>query len=374
MKKIFVLLFALSFGLLLLACNGTTTTEAPTTAAPTTAAPTTAAPTTAAPTTVVPTTEAPTTTIADAELMEMYEGSHTVSAMGSEVVYLYEIHFNSGDYYFMSEFEMGGEEYVYEETGTYSVSGNTITMTPLDETAVTGEVLASGNISIPIKASSMATRGPRELSEVLVERIYVGTHDVSAMGSAVTYVYQMTFAHGNYHFYSEFEMAGTLYNFIEVGTYAVDGTTLTITPDGGEAVTGTIGDGTVTIGVKASAMASRADRTLSATMLNMFYEGTHTVSAMGSDVVYAYTITFQNGNYAFHSEFEMGGTPYTYDEVGTYSVDSEGVITLTPDSETAVTGQVNDDYSITIPIKASSMATRGDQTLTAYMKELIVTE
>jgi hypothetical protein len=295
--------------------------------------------------------------------------------MGSEVVYLYEIHFNSGDYYFMSEFEMGGEEYLYEETGTYSVSGNTITMTPADETAVTGEVLASGNISIPIKASSMATRGPRELTEVLIDRIYVGTHDVSAMGSAVTYVYQMTFAHGNYHFYSEFEMAGTLYNFIEVGTYAVDGTTLTITPDGGEAVTGTIGqDDTISIGIKASAMASRAERQLEATKLNMFYEGTHTVSAMGSDVVYTYTITFQFGEYTFHSEFEMDGTPYTYDEVGTYGVDGEGVITFTPDSETAVTGQVNADYSITLPIKASSMATRGDQTLTAYMKELIVTE
>ncbi len=55
MKKLLLTAFVMFFAVVLVACGGTTTTEAPTTAAPTTAAPTTATPTT------VPTTDAPST-------------------------------------------------------------------------------------------------------------------------------------------------------------------------------------------------------------------------------------------------------------------------------------------------------------------------
>jgi uncharacterized protein YdeI (BOF family) len=60
-KKFLSIFFIALLAIVLVACGGTTTTEAPTTAAPTTEAPTTVAPTTEAPTTQVPTTEAPTT-------------------------------------------------------------------------------------------------------------------------------------------------------------------------------------------------------------------------------------------------------------------------------------------------------------------------
>ena len=68
MKKLLLTAFVMFFAVVLVACGGTTTTQAPTTAAPTTAAPTTVAPTTGAPTTQAPTTEAPTT-----ELVPIYE-------------------------------------------------------------------------------------------------------------------------------------------------------------------------------------------------------------------------------------------------------------------------------------------------------------
>lgn len=347
MKKLFVTLFVFMFGVLLIGCNKTTT-ETPTTLAPTTEA---------------PTTEAPTTAVPDAMLEEMYEGSHTVSAMGSEVVYMYEITFVDGDYYFVSEFEMGGEAYTFEETGTYSVSGNTITMTPEGGEAVEGEYLGDGVISISIKASEMASRSLKELTALEVDRLYVGTHTVSAMGSEVVYVYEMIFAYGIYTFISEFEMGGEVYNYFEIGTYEVDGTEITITPMGEDAVTGTVEDGTLTISVKASAMASRSERELSSTKLGIYYEGTHTVSAMGSEVVYNYTIKFINGEYFFVSNFTMSETDYTYEETGTYAVDGL-IVTLTPAGGEAVTGSINMDWSLTLPIKASEMGSRADRELT----------
>jgi len=57
MKKLLLTAFVMFFAVVLVACGGTTTTEAPTTAAPTTEAPTTGAPTTVGPTTEAPTTE-----------------------------------------------------------------------------------------------------------------------------------------------------------------------------------------------------------------------------------------------------------------------------------------------------------------------------
>lgn len=354
MKKLLVMIAAMALSLGLLACNGTTT-----------AAPTTAAPTTAAPTTVPPTTQAP-----DAVLVEIYEGSHTVSAMGSDVTYLYEIYFQDGTYYFISHFEMGGEEYTYEEEGTYSVSGTTITMTPEGADAVTGEVLVGGNISIPVKASAMGARALREMEAHPLARIYVGTHNVSAMGSDVTYVYQMTFMFGLYTFVSEFVMGEETYNFLEMGTYEVDGDVLTITPLLGDPVVGSINEGTITIGVKASAMGARADRTLNASTLGMYYEGSHTVSAMGSDVTYHYLITFKNGEYTLVSNFVMGEEDYEFVETGTYTVEGS-VVTLTPEGGNAVTGSVHLYFTATLPIKASAMGARADRVVEFTLPEFV---
>lgn len=356
MKKLLLFVFALTLSLVLLACNGTTTAQ------PTTLAPTTAAPTTVAPTTVPPTTAAPTTAV-QLELWSLYEGTHTVSAMGSEVVYVYEMVFQDGNYYFASEFMMGEEYYTFEEYGTYSVAGSVITMTPEGQEAVTGEILVGGTISVPVKASEMGSRAPREMTGIALSRIYTGTHTVSAMGSEVVYVYQMTFAYGLYTFISEFEMGGETYNYFEVGTYEVSGGgNIAITPLLGEAVNGTFTETTLTIGVKASEMGARAERTLTSNKLSLYYEGTHTVSAMGSDVVYSYSVTFMNGTYKMVSNFTMGEEPYTFEETGTYSVEGN-VLTITPEGLDSVSGTINIDYTLTFPLKASSMGARADRVL-----------
>jgi len=352
MKKLVLMLLLFSFGLFLLACSDTTEE---------------------ATTTETVTTEAPTTEVQDAVLADMYEGSHTVSAMGSDVVYLYEIHFTDGDYFFFSSFEMAGESYTYEESGTYDVSAMEITLTPEGEDAVTGQYLEDGQITIPIKASAMASRGEQTLAQVEVSRFYMGSHEVSAMGSTVVYNYQLILAFGDYTFVSEFEMAEETYQFFEYGTYEVDGTELTITPEGGEPVVGSIGDGTITIGIKASAMGSRAEQTLTASPVAMFYEGSHVVSAMGSDVTYHYTIKFMNGSYHFLSTFVMAETTYEYEEMGTYVIDGMD-ITLSMDGEDDIMGEINANYTITIPVKASTMGAREDRTLTIFIPEEVVTE
>lgn len=368
MKRLFFVLLAAAFGMVLVACNETTTV-ATTENQTTTETVTTTEDVT---TTETPTTTQAPTTVMDADLADMYEGSHEVSAMGSTVTYYYFITFSEGVYVFHSNFEMGGESYSFDETGAYAVSGNDLTLTPAEGDPVNGTI-ADGEITISVQASSMASRVEQTLTEVVVERMYVGTHTVSAMGSEVVYQYIMKFAYGMYSFHSEFEMGGEAYSYDESGTYTASGTALAITPEGGSEVTGTIGDGTIEIAVQASAMASRETRTLEASALALHYEGTHTVSAMGSDVIYVYTITFAFGEYSFHSDFEMSGTAYTYDETGTYVV-SDGVITMTPEGESAVTGSVLIDGSIEIPIKASSMASRGLQTLTEVIPVVETTE
>jgi 2',3'-cyclic-nucleotide 2'-phosphodiesterase (5'-nucleotidase family) len=94
--------------------------------------------------------------------------------------------------------------------------------------------------------------------------------------------------------------------------------------------------------------------------LGAAYDGTHTVSAMGSEVVYTYYYEFSEGNYVFNSSFEMGGEPYEYEETGTYSV-TDTSISFTPTEGDPYTGTITDETTISVPIKASSMASRGTE-------------
>ena len=91
------------------------------------------------------------------------------------------------------------------------------------------------------------------------------------------------------------------------------------------------------------------------------YAGTHTVSAMGSEVVYDYNLKFEVGReFSFISNFVMGDEAYTYEETGFYDIEDD-VVTLYLD-DTTVIGNF-DDNSLVIPIKASEMGTREERTL-----------
>ena len=203
--------------------------------------------------------------------------------------------------------------------------------------------------------------------------VYHGTHTVSAMRSDVVYQYHYSFSDGDYSFRSDFEMGGTLYHYLETGTYVVSGNVLSLTPSEGDAYEGTLtSDTEISVPVKASAMASRGDeRTLSESDLPLagVYDGTHTVSAMGSDVVYTYYYDFNDGSYSFKSEFEMGGTEYSYEESGTYVVTDNG-IAFTPTEGEQYTGNISNLTEISVPVKASAMASRSEaKTLTLRQGE-----
>ena len=91
------------------------------------------------------------------------------------------------------------------------------------------------------------------------------------------------------------------------------------------------------------------------------YAGTHTVSAMGSEVVYDYNLKFEVGReFSFVSNFMMGEEAYTYEENGFYDIE-EGVVTLYLESDTII-GNFDED-SLVIPVKASEMGSREERTL-----------
>ncbi|MDP3130357.1 MAG: hypothetical protein Q8N15_03360, partial [Bacillota bacterium] len=276
---------------------------------------------------------------------------------------------DDGSYSFHSIFVMSEVDYWFDEVGTFTVDGNSVTITPEGSDPVVGSIAVDGSLTIGIKASAMGSRTARTLvpSGVEYDQNYVGGHEVSAMGSLVNYHYTLTLGlDGTYAVYSTFIMSEVTYEFEEIGTFTVVGDVITITPDGGEAVAGTINaDGTLAVSIKASAMGARALRTLalSALSYNVAYAGTHTVSAMGSDVVYTYTMTFDLfGNYTFHSEFTMSEVPYTFDETGSYTLEG-AVLTTTPLDGEAVAGTLNADGSVTVSVKASTMGARAMRTL-----------
>lgn len=92
------------------------------------------------------------------------------------------------------------------------------------------------------------------------------------------------------------------------------------------------------------------------------YAGTHTVSAMGTEVVYDYYLKLEEGRqFEFVSSFEMSGEPQEYTESGYY--DMEGTeLSLDLGSETVI-GNFDGNMDLTIPIKASSMASREERVL-----------
>lgn len=93
------------------------------------------------------------------------------------------------------------------------------------------------------------------------------------------------------------------------------------------------------------------------------YGGTHTVRAMGSDVLYEYSLTISEGReFSFISNFQMMGSDYEYCESGYYDMDGNE-ITLVMDDEDNVTGNFDSNMNLVIPIKASDRADREEQTL-----------
>ncbi|MFA7107407.1 MAG: hypothetical protein WC154_08910 [Candidatus Izemoplasmatales bacterium] len=92
-----------------------------------------------------------------------YAGGHTVSAMGSNVDYEYYLTLGPGRIFnFVSNFNMGGSDYIYEEKGYFDVESDVLTL-KIDEEEVIGSFSEDKDLTIGVKASEMGSREERLL-------------------------------------------------------------------------------------------------------------------------------------------------------------------------------------------------------------------
>ncbi len=81
------------------------------------------------------------------------------------VTYQYTMAFTNGNYAFRSTYEISGTPFDFNETGTYSLSGTSLTITPKDGTPITGgTIYANGTIQVSVKPSQSLSRVVNTLS------------------------------------------------------------------------------------------------------------------------------------------------------------------------------------------------------------------
>ncbi len=178
-------------------------------------------------------------TLALSEHYGTYVGSHTTQAMGSSVDYRYSLQLKPGlRYVFTSEFSMGGNDYTYDETGTWSIEGDQFVLNPADEAPVQGAIAADGQITIGVRPSAMAPVRTDRVLRIATHAEYAGTY----VGEKSTPMYnaQSTMVldmFGTYHYTAD---VGQPQNYEEIGSYDVDGTEILFEPEDGAAYSATL--------------------------------------------------------------------------------------------------------------------------------------
>ena len=178
-------------------------------------------------------------TLAHSEYYGTYAGGHSVTAMGSAVDYTYTLTLTAGlRYEFASEFAMGGENYTYEETGTWDIDGAQFMLYPTGEDAVEGTVGADGAITIGVRASEMAHSRTESVLRIATHAdnagTYVGVKSSPMYTANATVVLDMF---GTFHYSADVGMPEP---YEQVGSYDVAGTDITFTPEEGDAFSGTL--------------------------------------------------------------------------------------------------------------------------------------
>lgn len=194
------------------------------------------------------------------EVLYRFEGTSPTGRPGYDYTLSLDLYAN-GRYEYKSSFEMNMGGTVVDmgtsESGNYAIdftaTENNITLTPAGGESVS----ATWNFETGVFTGKMYTSEPDETTDpaditmTLVEVVYTFTGSAEAgevMGN--TYYYDLTLEllnNNRYNFVSSFEMnmGGTMMNMgsSESGTYVLDSEStennLTLTPDGGEAVTAT---------------------------------------------------------------------------------------------------------------------------------------
>ncbi len=183
--------------------------------------------------------------------------------------------------------------------------------------------------------------------------VYAGGHETAGMGGAVTYTYSVELkADDTYELKSYFIMGDVLYEFIETGAYIVDGTKLIITPSGQEAVEGSLNnDGSLTIGVKPSQMASkRTESTLAPS--NNLVAGVYKATLQGAVAVES-TLYLSHNNQYFYMAVPVNDSAAVHDN-GVYSVNGAELSFKVADSDVTFVGKA-EDGKVSAPFVVSAM-------------------
>jgi hypothetical protein len=183
--------------------------------------------------------------------------------------------------------------------------------------------------------------------------VYAGGHETMGMGGQVVYTYSVELkADNSYELKSYFVMGDALYEFVETGAYTIDGSKLVITPEGQDPIEGSLNsDGTITVAVKPSAMASkRTESTL--TRSNNTVAGVYTATFQGPTVVEVTLYLTHQGEYCYLAV--PGNDSPAVHEDGVYSVNGTELTFKVADSDTTFAGTVQDG-KVKAPFIVSAM-------------------
>jgi len=183
--------------------------------------------------------------------------------------------------------------------------------------------------------------------------VYAGGHETAGMGSSVAYTYSVELkADDTYELKSYFVMGDALYEFVEVGSYVIEGSKLVITPQGEEALEGSVNsDGTITIEVKPSQMArSRTEATLTPSQNTA--AGVYQATLQGAATVEVTLYLNHQGQYAYMA-VPSSDSPAVHEQ-GMYSVNGTEITFQIAQSGETVSGTIQDG-KVSAPFVVSAM-------------------
>jgi hypothetical protein len=183
----------------------------------------------------------------------VYAGGHETVGMGATVSYTYSLELKEdAAYEIKSYFIMGDALYELIETGTYTVDGSKLVITPEGQDPVEGSFNDDGTVTISVKPSMMA----RERTEATLVRSNIaaaGVYTATLQGPVVVEATLYLNHQGQYHYMAVPDNDSPAFH--EQGLYSVAGDEITFQiADSGESFTGKVSEDTVSAPFVVSAM------------------------------------------------------------------------------------------------------------------------
>lgn len=268
----------------------------------------------------------------------------TVEAMKSTFEYDFSLTLNYGaEYKFVSSFDAMGEPQYFEETGTFDIADGKLTLTPEGGESVEGTIAADGRITAAMKLSAMgSSRDAVELEKATTSEYsgtYTGLKDMSQMGMMVNTVLKLDKL-GGYKYTAKMEGEE---DFVEEGSYAVDGEKITFTAseEGAQAVEGTLVNKVLTAKFKISAQVPMSTEIV---FYDSSIQGTFTAEdAEGAEGLASELVLNSDGTYTIAVTKDGAEV---YKEAGTFATEASmaGInLITTSDSGTSAAGLVSSD-------------------------------